>query len=49
MDSGRHDAEWDGRDDHGQFVPAGAYMVKVEAAGENGTLYRASERTVVPR
>jgi hypothetical protein len=47
MESGRHHVQWDGCDDRGLLLPPGVYEVKVEAASENGNLYRASERTTV--
>jgi Ca-activated chloride channel family protein len=31
---GRHELEWDGRDDSGALVPAGTYLCRVECAGE---------------
>ncbi|MGH7491349.1 MAG: FlgD immunoglobulin-like domain containing protein [bacterium] len=47
LESGCHRVQWDGRDDRGQFLPPGIYVVKVEAAGEQGNLYRASARVTV--
>jgi Ca-activated chloride channel family protein len=34
---GRHEIEWDGRDDAGALVPAGRYFCRSECAGETAT------------
>lgn len=33
--SGRYDFKWDGRDEFGNYLPAGNYKVKIEAVDEN--------------
>ena len=35
--AGRHRVEWDGRDEAGQLVPPGVYMVHVEVATDKGS------------
>ncbi len=33
LEPGRHEAEWDGRDDGGRGVPSGAYLCRLQAGG----------------
>jgi FAD:protein FMN transferase len=44
---GKYKAVWDGKDDHGNFVPQGAYTLYVEAAREHGTHQLASETITI--
>ncbi|MFN3134935.1 MAG: flagellar hook assembly protein FlgD [Candidatus Kryptonium sp.] len=34
--AGRYDFKWDGKDDLGNYLPAGNYSVRIEAVDENG-------------
>ena len=35
--AGKYSVKWDGKDDHGNAVKPGKYIVKIEAAREHGT------------
>lgn len=40
---GRHAVSWDGRDDRGRELDNGLYLVKLEAAGESGRVFLATQ------
>jgi thiamine biosynthesis lipoprotein len=44
---GKYKAVWDGKDDHGNFVPQGTYTLYIEAAREHGTHQLASETIMI--
>lgn len=44
---GKYKAVWDGKDDHGNFVPRGTYTLYIEAAREHGTHQLASETITI--
>lgn len=46
---GRHFLSWEGLSDMGRAVSSGLYLVKVEAAGESGRMYQATQRVTVVR
>jgi hypothetical protein len=37
MSAGTRTVSWDGRDENGAFVPAGAYLITMESAGQRAT------------
>lgn len=46
---GRHFLSWEGLSDMGRAVSSGLYVVKVEAAGESGRMYQATQKVTVVR
>jgi FAD:protein FMN transferase len=44
---GKYKTVWDGKDDHGNFVPQGKYTLYIEAAREHGTHQLASETITI--
>jgi FAD:protein FMN transferase len=44
---GKYKAVWDGKDDHGNFVPQGTYTLYIEAAREHGSHQLASETITI--
>ncbi len=47
--AGRHFLHWEGLNDLGRPVSSGLYLVKVEAAGESGRAYQATQKVAVVR
>lgn len=47
--AGRHFLRWEGLNDMGRALSSGLYLVKVEAAGESGRMYQATQRVTVVR
>ena len=47
QDAGRHEIRWDGRDNVGQLVPPGLYLVRVEADSDKGREVRMSPVAIV--
>ena len=48
-EDGRHFLNWEGLSDLGHQVSSGLYFVKVEAAGESGRAYQATQKVTVVR
>ena len=46
---GRHFLHWEGLSDMGRAVGSGLYLVKIEAAGESGRAYQATQKLTVVR
>ncbi len=46
---GRHYLHWEGFNDLGRTVSSGIYLVKIEAAGESGRAYQATQKVTVVR
>lgn len=44
LEAGEHDCRWDGRDDLGDSVPAGSYILELEAGGSPLTSRRVTVR-----
>jgi thiamine biosynthesis lipoprotein ApbE len=44
---GKYKVVWDGKDDHGNFVPQGTYTLYIEAAREHGSHQLASETITI--
>jgi hypothetical protein len=48
-ESGRHYLHWEGLSDMGRAVSSGLYLVKIEAAGESGRAYQATQKVTLVR